>query len=84
MKWPDLQSTDTYPLWGFTNGNRTVYTRGRTIEEAWNHAKQNFVGFKTIWILADLNLRIKDAYIKTHQFDWYHSPMQWLLKESIK
>jgi len=82
-----------FPLWCFcgdeNNGGaerrvRFVVTRGRTSDEALQHAKKFLKRASQIVMQDALSVSSARAYSISHPFDWLHTPPRWLQRARIK
>lgn len=76
-----LTGKDEFPLWMFFDSKRIVITRGRTQEEAFQHASKNWQKGETISFANYLPIQSAELYNINHSPGWLKRPMVWLLLE---
>lgn len=75
---------DIYLLWGFSNQRFIVFTRGRTEDEAAEHALRKNGFFKkgeTVEYCSSLPLNAAELYSRSHSDGWLNRKPIWLQKK---
>ena len=71
-----------FPLWGFDNGQTTIFTRGETQAQAWEYIKDGpWERGLTVTFLDSLPIVAVKLYDQNHAPDWLYRPMYWLVKK---
>jgi len=71
-----------FPLWGFSNGQYDIFTRGETQEQAWEHVKDGpWERGHTVFPLNTLPITAAKLYDQNHAPGWLYRPMYWLQKK---
>lgn len=73
---------EIYPLFGFTNGEVIVITRGPTQDHAFDYAcrSKNFRRGTTIFAMNHLPINSAEKYEVNHDPGWLHRPPVYLEK----
>jgi len=73
--------SEVYGLSMFYDYNKVVITRGRTMEEAYKRACQNWQRGETICIANALPIDAAKRYSENHAEGWLYRKPEWLKKE---
>lgn len=67
-----------YPLWGFSDSNVVIITRGETQDQAYKHAEKSFPRGATIAFDTQLPIDANIRYSENHPFDWLNQIPRYL------
>lgn len=70
-----------FPLWAFTDYDKTVITRGETQAQAWQWASRNWERGQTVTPLPYCPIWAADEYDKNHSLGWLERVPYWLASQ---
>jgi hypothetical protein len=83
-----ISNNDIFPLWSFRymetpefDKKKMITARGRTWQEAWicvQSINHSFMEPNKVGVMAAVLISEKEAYTKTHHYDWLHEAPLWL------